>query len=208
MISAVIPPRWPSPLFHPASSPNRAAARTARDRGHGPASDGARILRACGGPGTPSVFRVGFRPLARYQGEKGVRMAPEEEERSLVLRAQGGERPAFDRLFVLHRPRIESLIRSRLRTGLRQEAEVEDVLQETLLRAFRSIRRFAWEGEGSFLRWLGSIAEHLIVDLARRAERGPRAPLDPDVAGSGVTQSKALRREERFDRLQEALRTL
>jgi sigma-70-like protein len=64
------------------------------------------------------------------------------------------------------RPRLEAVIESRFGDHLRDRAQPEDVLQETLLRAFRSLGRFRWQGDESFLRWLGGIAEHVILDLA------------------------------------------
>ena len=89
-------------------------------------------------------------------------MESNEHSEVLVDRAQEGDRSAFEQLVEANRARLEALIRSRLGQHLRSEVEVEDVNQETLLQAFSSIARFRWQGEQSFVRWLGGIAENVI----------------------------------------------
>ena len=129
------------------------------------------------------------------------------ETAGLVKKAQQGERRAFDRLIELCRDRLEYGVRLRLGKHLQREADVEDVLQETGLRAFRSIGNFKWQGEDSFLRWLVGIASHVLLEVASRERRHtgtlprPDSPEDP-------SQSRILRREERFERLQEAFNLL
>lgn len=125
--------------------------------------------------------------------------------RALIRKAQRGERVAFDKLADEYRGRLEALIHSRMGVHLKAVCEVDDVLQETLLRSFRSLERFRWDGEDSFMRWLGGIAEHVILKLAGRYEREQKISLDRDVSAGDLSPSKALRRDERFDRLQEAL---
>jgi len=127
---------------------------------------------------------------------------------SLLDRARSGDRRAFDELVELHRPRLEALIESRLGKEIRRAVEPGDVLQETLLRAFSSIARFDPRGSGSFLRWLGGITEHVILNFARKAGHEAVLPLEQDLPGGGVSPSKALRRGERFDRLEDALARL
>ena len=83
--------------------------------------------------------------------------------------------------------------------------EFDDVIQETLVRALESVSSFEWRGEGSFVRWLGGIAENVIRKTAERTVRRGRFQLTVDPAGSGDSPTKALRREERFDRLENAL---
>lgn len=137
--------------------------------------------------------------------------APDPQQRRLEL-AQGGDRASFDALILELRPRLEALIGSRLGAGLRGTITAEDVLQETLLQAFRSLSSFQLQGEDSFLRWLGGIAEHVLRGEARRHGRAEKLrlerALDPaHQAGphEPVSPSRTLRREERFDRLQDSL---
>lgn len=131
------------------------------------------------------------------------------DEERLIGDARQGVRSAFDHLAQKHRERLTAFVRARLGRELEERVEVEDVLQETFLRGFRSIDRFERRGEDSFFQWLCSIAECIIRDWARARKRRPSVPLDRDVVGSAsASPSRSLRRDERFDRLQEALRRL
>jgi RNA polymerase sigma-70 factor (ECF subfamily) len=93
----------------------------------------------------------------------------------LVQRVQDGDRAAFDGLFDKYRRRLAVLIHYKLSPELRASLEVDDVLQETLLRAYRDIGQFQYRASGSFLSWLASIADHVIVDIARYRGREGRA---------------------------------
>ena len=52
--------------------------------------------------------------------------------------------------------------------------EIDDLLQETFLRAFRDIGSFQYESPGSFWNWLSSIANHVTQDAARFEGRQKR----------------------------------
>ena len=75
-------------------------------------------------------------------------------EEILVARAKTGDRSAFDELVGLNRARLESWIRSRIGGRLRHKVDVDDLTQETQLRALESVNRFSWRGDGSFGGWL------------------------------------------------------
>ncbi len=134
-------------------------------------------------------------------------MAAEESTRQLVERASSGDRSAFDDLVHRHRPRLSGQIESRMGEGVRTKLTADDVLQETLAVAFQSIGRFSWQGEGSFDSWLGGIAEHVIANTARK-KAWNHLEIKRDFSGRDPTPSKNLRRNERFDRLQDALNRL
>jgi RNA polymerase sigma-70 factor (ECF subfamily) len=129
---------------------------------------------------------------------------------ALLARARERDPDALSLLLRLCQPRLEAIIASRLGNGLRQSIETDDVLQEVLLRAVRSIETFASHDMDSFLRWLGTIAEHVILDLARRRARQEKTPLGgrQDIAATSPSESKIIRRDERFRRLQKALHSL
>lgn len=126
----------------------------------------------------------------------------------LVDRARSGDREACERLIRSHWADLESHVRLRLGVHLRAQVEVEDVLQETCARALQSLASFQRTGEGSFRRWLHGVAEHVILELAKRERRRKVVSLETDLAASQPTPSKALRREERFERFQRALSSL
>ena len=123
--------------------------------------------------------------------------------RETIDRAVAGDRAAFEQLFEAHADRVEYFVRLRLGEHLRRFVEVEDVLQEAALRACRSIDGFRWRGDGSFLRWLKSIAEHVILENASGGRR-LATRLDQDEADTGPSQETLARRDERFERLQAA----
>jgi RNA polymerase sigma-70 factor (ECF subfamily) len=123
----------------------------------------------------------------------------------LIERARAGDRQAFDALAARSRAHLESIVRPRLGRQLQGRTGPEDVLQETYLRAWRSIRRFQPRGEGSFLRWLSGIAVRVILEAA---SRDGDVSLEVDFPSRDPSPSKALQREERFARLEEALETL
>ena len=137
---------------------------------------------------------------------KGFVMTEESME-ALVQRAKAGDRSAFDELLERHTDRLRSWIRSRLGAKLRRNVEVEDLLQDTHLRAFRSLDRFTWNQEDSFYRWLCTIAQHLIWSASqKRSSNDIRLIADPPA--SGVSPSRHMQRKERLERLDEALHSL
>ena len=131
-----------------------------------------------------------------------------EEEQALVGRAGQGNREAFDTLVARSREELESHVASRLGGRLRGKLERDDLLQETVARALESIGRFEWQGDGSFRRWLFGIAENVTREAARKLRRGPDLEAFPDLPGTDSSPSKHVRRSERFERLQEAIRRL
>lgn len=115
---------------------------------------------------------------------------------------------AFARLIEPLRPRLLATIRSRLSAVIRQRVDPEDVLQDTFVRGLHSLSRFDWRGDGSFSRWIEAIADHVALDVARRQSRRPALRIDGDPSGDDGPPSKAMRRRERRNRLQEALESL
>ena len=135
-------------------------------------------------------------------------MGRNQDTQSLIERAQAGDRNAFGQLIEQCRDRLEEGVRIRLGPHLRQRLEVEDVLQETFLKAFQSMPRFRPQGDGSFFNWLRGIAENLLLHHARQHQRTRKFGLAGDVADSGTSPSRGMLQEERFDRLQTALESL
>lgn len=73
-------------------------------------------------------------------------------DRTLVLRAQSGEGPAFNALVRKYRPRVMKL--SMRYIGNR--ADAEDAVQETFIKAYSGLQRF--RGDSAFYSWLHRIA--------------------------------------------------
>ena len=92
-----------------------------------------------------------------------------------VERVKQGDHEAFARLFEKYRSRLAVLVHYKLGPSLRRDADVDDVLQEAFLRAYRSIQGFDYRAPGSFMSWLARIAEHVIAEAARAQKRPKRA---------------------------------
>jgi RNA polymerase sigma-70 factor (ECF subfamily) len=102
-------------------------------------------------------------------------MEPRTSSHGLVERVKQGDQDAFTQLFAKYRSRLAILVHYKLGAKVRRDADVDDVLQETLLRAYRDIERFEYQAPGSFMSWLVRIADHVIVDAARAQNRQKRA---------------------------------
>lgn len=62
--------------------------------------------------------------------------------------------------------------------------DADDVAQQALLRAWRSIEHLDRPEPGRMCSWLDAIARNAAIDLARSRARRPDAPLDEDATGS------------------------
>jgi RNA polymerase sigma-70 factor (subfamily 1) len=150
-----------------------------------------------------------------------------ERAQALVLAAKGGERQAFDELAREYLSLTATYVRKRLGFSLRRRVEADDLVQETFLRAYRSIGQFRGETAPEFWNWVCTIADHVIQDQGRRlkARKGALAAevsleqcrargeagswaLESPLQAAGGSPSRVMRREERFERLKRVLRTL
>ena len=132
-------------------------------------------------------------------------MAAVNPTRALIDRAKEGNEDAFQELVERYEGQIVRLIRSRLGKRLERQIDVADVVQESFLRAFQAIASFTWQDDDSFIKWLTRIATNYLREVARREKRRVIVPLENEIPSKGVTESRAHRREERFDRFQAAL---
>ena len=128
--------------------------------------------------------------------------------RELVERAKAGDRQAFDELAAALRDRLRDSVKSWTRFQLGRRLDPEEVLQETFVRAFRTLGSFEWRDHDSFFRWLCGIAKRALAQLAEEAHRGERAKTLESLPEKGPSGSKVLRREERLERLEAGLRAL
>jgi RNA polymerase sigma-70 factor, ECF subfamily len=127
----------------------------------------------------------------------------------LVRSAQGGDRAAFEELI----RRTSRLVFARLYLDTGDTHRAEDLLQETLLNAFRSLGQLA--DPKDFRRWLLKIAQNALVDQARRDSRQKQAaPPRSDatalltVAGKEPSPEDQVAQEELRGRVLAVLRSL
>ncbi|MFG1610912.1 sigma-70 family RNA polymerase sigma factor [Actinoplanes sp. NPDC049265] len=122
---------------------------------------------------------------------------PDQDLTALAFAAARGDRDALTDL-------IRATQRDVLRflTPLTGAADVEDLAQETFLRAVRALPEFA--GRSSVRTWLFAIARRVAADDVRRATRRPRIAALTDWQSSAESAESA---HARFDE-QHALRDL
>ncbi len=94
----------------------------------------------------------------------------------LIERIKKGDRGAFNPLFEKYRSKLAIVIYCRMSPQLRAAVDIDDLLQETFLRAFKEFDDFTYRSPGSYMRWMSRIAEHVVVDAARHQGRGKRRP--------------------------------
>jgi RNA polymerase sigma-70 factor (ECF subfamily) len=97
-----------------------------------------------------------------------------EEDEALVRRTQAGEVDAFEELVAKYQSTMTGLLYRF--TPLR--ADLEDLTQETFVRAWRGLD--GWRAEKPFLHWLKRIAVRVGLDFCRKRKRTPFARLTED----------------------------
>lgn len=68
---------------------------------------------------------------------------------ALLEKARTGDDGALSKLFEQYRRRLMVLVHFKLSAQLRERSEVEDVVQEVCLRAFRDVDRFTYRTPGA-----------------------------------------------------------
>jgi len=103
-------------------------------------------------------------------------MSDREIDQQLVERVQRGDKQAFDLLVIKYQRKLARL----LSQFIRDAAEVEDVAQETFIKAYRALPSF--RGESAFYTWLYRIgintAKNFLVTQGRRAPTMTSAGFD------------------------------
>lgn len=129
----------------------------------------------------------------------------DEPATELLDRARGGDPQAFDELV---RPHLDSLRRLVL-SHTKSAQDTDDVVQDALLRAFRSIARF--DRRAALATWLHVVARNACIDFQRsrlgRAAQREKPLLSSQPAG-GATEEDLLANKQEVVRLQIALAEL
>lgn len=103
-------------------------------------------------------------------------MLQPDPDAATVALAQGGDRRAFDLLVVKHQRRVARLVTRYIRSS----GDVEEVVQDAFVRAWRGIGSFS--GESSFSTWLYRIATNVSLNWLRDHKRENAARLDSESA--------------------------
>ena len=105
------------------------------------------------------------------------------EDVDLVRATLEGDSLAFQRLVERYQDRLFALARSYTKSPV----EIEDVVQDAFLKAFRRLDTF--HHDSSFYTWLYRIALNTILDFLKRRGRSPvQAVEDPEVLSGPATR--------------------
>ncbi|MGE8546231.1 RNA polymerase sigma factor RpoE [Alcaligenes sp. WGS1538] len=96
-------------------------------------------------------------------------MSERDTDAELIARVQRGDKRAFDLLVLKYQRKIMRLL-SRM---IRDPSEIEDVAQETFIKAYRALPQF--RGESAFYTWLYRIAINTARNWQASAGRRPSA---------------------------------
>ncbi len=108
-----------------------------------------------------------------------LRDHPSENTEFLVGKAKAGSQAAWERIYAQYRKMLIAQVQSRTPGFARRRFDAEDILQIAFENAWKSIRDFEYEGEGSFRRWLSTLVVNAFQNELRRKR------LDEEAAGNG-----------------------
>ena len=126
----------------------------------------------------------------------------EDTDRELIERWKAGDSRAATALVSRH---ADALARFAVSTG--ERSEIEELVQDTFVRAFSSIDSF--RGESSLRTWLFTIERRLILDR-RRSERRQKTtvPVEPSDAVTEFDALDSMLAEEAESRVRKAVNSL
>lgn len=115
----------------------------------------------------------------------------------LVRRAQAGDANAVERLVRRYLPRLRQWTHHRLPSWARDLAETDDLVQETLINAFRNLPRFEMRDELSLRSYMRRAIQNRLRDELKRAARHPVEQLPQDVASAQASPlAQAISRQD------------
>ena len=111
-------------------------------------------------------------------------MAEQQSEiRRLIDEAREGNVASREELFRRCRNYLAVVARTQVETWMRQKVDASDLVQQTMLDAYRGFDQFAGHSEAEWLGWLKQILQHNAQDFIRRYRTAKRA------AGREIPQS-------------------
>lgn len=93
----------------------------------------------------------------------------------LLVRTQRGDRAALEQLIARYLPRLRRWTSGRVPAWARRASDTDDLVQETLIKAFARLGEFDYRGEGALLAYLRQAILNRIRSEIRSARRRPAA---------------------------------
>jgi RNA polymerase sigma-70 factor (ECF subfamily) len=127
--------------------------------------------------------------------------ADDRDDRTLIERWLGGDERAATAIVERHATAIARFV------STLGEREIDEVVQDTFVRAFSSFDSF--RGESTLRTWLFTIARRLVLDRRRAQRRRPATePIDDVELASGFTALDSIVAEEAEGQVREAVERL
>jgi len=132
----------------------------------------------------------------------GSRQSADDTDRVLIERWKAGDSRAATELVGRHADAL-----ARFATSAGEQEEIEELVQDTFVRAFNSLDAF--RGESSLRTWLFTIERRLMLDR-RRAERRQRnvVPLDTALPATEYNSLDGMVAQETATRVRRAVQAL
>jgi RNA polymerase sigma-70 factor (ECF subfamily) len=141
---------------------------------------------------------------------QATRKEPRRSDEALVLGTLKGASEAFDRLYERHFSRVYNFVARRINN----ESEVEDIVQNIFVYAFKNLQ--GYRAEGPFIHWLYGITRNVLrrhyLRTARTRDEFGRCRLDvsesPDLLTDEITPERQASARERGRQAAKALEEL
>lgn len=121
----------------------------------------------------------------------------------LLRQAQAGDRAALEALIARYLPRLQRWATGRLPQWARDLSDTQDLVQETVVRAFKRIDGFEPRGEGALQAYLRQVLVNRIREELRRVGRRPGSVMlddeHPDRGTSPLEQAIGRQGVERYE---------
>lgn len=128
-----------------------------------------------------------------------------ESTAALIARSREGDEAARNRLFGQCARRLRGWARGRLPPYARDIADTQDLVQVTLMRAFKRLDHFEAEGTGSFMAYLRQIMLNRVKEELRRAGRSPDTTERIEIADRDGGLSAQLQEWQTLEKYERAL---
>jgi RNA polymerase sigma factor (sigma-70 family) len=136
-------------------------------------------------------------------------MLDPESSLDLLKRLQSGDASALEPLIQRYRPRMVRWASGRLPAYARDLAETQDLVQDSLVRAFRKIGMIEVRDEGALQAYLRQVLLNAIRMELRRVRRKPAAePIDDGIASDQTTPLESAIGAQTLERYERALQGL
>ena len=113
----------------------------------------------------------------------------EQERAAQVALATAGDEDALQRLIVCYEPQLRAILEASMDPAMRRYFDVDDVLQEACISAFKAVEKAKFNGPGGFYKWLEKITRNQLRTMRRAWRTKSRDYRRLACSNPGVTTS-------------------